>query len=203
MAGPVATRRSAILAGITAIAGCSTVDRGVSRAGPGASPDEETPVEGNPAVGAATQLGDLSLSSPAFADGGAIPRRFGRDGDNVNPPLRIDGVPDGAASLALVLDDPDAPGGTFLHWLVWNVDPAVREIPVGWSPAAAAVGENDFGNRRYDGPDPPDSPHTYRFKLFAVGSTLDLDPPGSVKRLGRAMAGALLGRTQLRGEYAP
>ncbi|MFB6079967.1 MAG: YbhB/YbcL family Raf kinase inhibitor-like protein [Haloferacaceae archaeon] len=159
-------------------------------------------------LGDAGQRGDLRLVSPAFADGGRIPERYGHDAANVNPPLSIRNVPAGASSLTLVMDDPDAvePAGTvWLHWLVWNLPPATTRIQVGWDPTAvgAVEGTNDFGTRGYGGPAPPDREHSYRFKLYALDATLDLPRSASERAVGRAMRGHLLARTQLTGTYAP
>ncbi len=164
-----------------------------------------TPAE-NPAVGDVEQRGDLGLASPAFEDGGEIPRRYGFDGENVNPPLSVSGVPGGAGSLALVVDDPDAvepAGEVWLHWLVWNVDPSRTEIPEGWDPEGAVQGTNDFDERGYGGPAPPDEEHTYRFKLYAVGSTLGLSGSADKRDVGAAMQGDVLAQTQLTGTFAP
>ena len=148
-------------------------------------------------------MGDLRLTSSAFEAGATIPGRYGRNEENVNPALAIDGVPPDARSLALVVDDPDAPGGTFTHWLVWNVPPDVDGIPEGWTPPEAVEeGENDFGTVGYGGPAPP-SEHTYRFKLFALDTTLDLPGDADAAALGEAMDGHVLARTQLTGTYTP
>lgn len=184
-------------AGATAVAGCAGTDGGD---GDGGDEDGGDGTD-DPASGEAEGEGDLQLSSPAFDDGESIPERYTRDGENVNPPLEVDGVPAGAESLALVVDDPDAPGGTFVHWLAWNVPADVRSIPEGWDPPDEVVeGENDFGNVGYDGPDPPE-PHRYRFKLYALETTLDLQSGADVDALSDAMDGNVLARTQLAGTY--
>lgn len=151
---------------------------------------------------------DLSLSSPAFADGERIPEQYGYTEENVNPPLVVEGVPEGAVSLALVVDDPDAvePAGTVWdHWLVWNVDPGVDEIPTGWNAreAGAVEGQNDFGEHGYGGPNPPDREHTYRFRLYALDTSLDLGRSATKDDLEDAMAGHVLDRDLLEGTYAP
>jgi Raf kinase inhibitor-like YbhB/YbcL family protein len=156
----------------------------------------------NPALGAVTDTGGLELTSPAFDEGGAIPDRYGRDADNVNPPLSIGGVPEETASLALLMDDPDTPGGAFLHWLVWSVPASTREVPEGWDPAEATVGENDFGTTGYGGPAPPSGEHTYRFKLYALDTTLSLPESAGQGEVGDAMRGHVLARAQLAGTHA-
>ncbi len=127
-----------------------------------------------------------ALSSPAFNPGASIPPKYTCDGADVSPPLRVRETPDGVESLALVVDDPDAPSDSpFVHWLLWNVPPDTETIPaeVPQEPTVsmldgAVQGTNDFGEIGYRGPCPPegDGPHTYRFTILALDTTLDLDP---------------------------
>ncbi len=150
----------------------------------------------------------LRLTSPAFDDGTAIPRQYGYRKRNVNPPLVIEGVPEGTGSLALVVDDPDAmgpAGKVWDHWVVWNVSPDVGEIPDGWNAArtGAEEGTNDYGSRGYGGPNPPNREHTYRFRLFALDSTLDLPPSTDVDGLVSAATGHVVEETTLTGTYSP
>lgn len=111
----------------------------------------------------------IVLSSPAFADGGAIPARYSRDGADVPPPLRWSGIPAGTAELALVLVDPDAPRGTFVHWIVAGLDPTLDGIEDG-APTHKVEGMNSWGEIGYGGPQPPpdDPPHRYVFTLYAL-----------------------------------
>lgn len=151
-------------------------------------------------------MSDLTLSSPAFDDGDPIPCRYGYTEANVNPPLEIDGVPDDADSLALVLDDPDAlePAGRIWdHWLVWNIDPDTRRIPEDWTPTTAVEGTNDYEERGYGGPNPPDREHTYCFHLYALDDTLDPGPGATKDELEAAMDGHVLDDALLKGTYAP
>lgn len=148
----------------------------------------------------------LQLTSPAFADGEPIPDTYGYTAENVNPPLAIDGVPEETTSLALVMDDPDAvepAGKVWDHWVVWNIDPATSTIPEDWDVAGAVEGRNDYGERGYGGPNPPDRRHTYRFRLFALDRHLDLGTDATTDDLESAMAGAVVAETQLDGTYAP
>lgn len=186
------TRRGILVACTPILAGCSGL------------PWRDTPAPShNPVLGAVSQLNDLELATPAFEAGGTIPEKYGKAHQNVNPPLSVRGVPDAAETLAFLLDDPDAPGGTFIHWLVWNIPPNIGTIPEGWTPPeSVSQGTNDFGNVGYDGPKPP-SKHTYRFKLFAVDTTVDLSRSVSPKVLGEAMDGHILAQTQLTGTFAP
>jgi Raf kinase inhibitor-like YbhB/YbcL family protein len=146
------------------------------------------------------------LTSPAFEEGAAIPRKYGFDEENVNPPLSISNVPSDAETLVLVMDDPDAvepAGKVWLHWLVWNVPPSRTEIPEDWDAAEAVEGVNDFDERGYGGPAPPDEEHTYRFKLYAVATALDVPESASKRDLGQAMQGEVLAATQLEGTFTP
>ncbi|MFB6121384.1 MAG: YbhB/YbcL family Raf kinase inhibitor-like protein, partial [Halobacteriaceae archaeon] len=147
----------------------------------------------------------LELTSPAFDDGEPIPERHGYTEADVNPPLSIDGVPDDAESLALVVDDPDArepAGKVWDHWVVWNMDPDTTEMPEDWAAASAVEGENDYGERGYGGPNPPDREHTYRFRLYALDTELDLPPGASKADLEDAMAGHVVAEASLTGTYA-
>ncbi|MFB6069447.1 MAG: YbhB/YbcL family Raf kinase inhibitor-like protein [Halanaeroarchaeum sp.] len=148
----------------------------------------------------------LRLSSPAFDDGDAIPDRYGYTADDVNPPLEISGVPGGCESLALVMDDPDAvepAGKVWDHWIVWNLDPDTSEIPEAWDAADAVEGRTDYGEVGYGGPNPPDREHTYRFRLYALDVTLDLEEGATSDDLEAAMEGAILATATLEGTYAP
>lgn len=149
-------------------------------------------------------MSELSLSSPAFGDGERIPEEHGYAERNVNPPLRIDGVPDEAAALVLIVDDPDArePAGTVWdHWLVWDIDPGREEIPEDWSPTEATEGQNDFGEHGYGGPNPPDREHTYRFRLYAVDEPLGLPPSTDKEGLIDAMTGRTVAKARIDGTY--
>jgi len=149
---------------------------------------------------------DLTLSSPAFEDGGPIPEKHGYRERNVNPPLSISGVPGAAESLALILDDPDArepAGKVWDHRIVWNIAPETSAIPEDWSPQTAIEGGNDYGETGYDGPNPPDREHTYRFLLYALDTTLDLSPTATKADLYDAAEGHVVEKAELHGSYAP
>jgi Raf kinase inhibitor-like YbhB/YbcL family protein len=184
-------RRRELLAGLAVVsAGCT---------GPSATTATEPPA----ATDTEATMENLTVTSPAFEDGAPIPDRYGKAYENVNPPLRFEGVPDDASSLAVVVDDPDAPGGTFDHWLVWNVPPDTSEIPDGWEPPAGVVqGTNDFGNVQYDGPKPP-SEHTYQFEGYALDAELDLERGANKDALEAAMEGLVLASGMLTGSFAP
>ncbi len=148
----------------------------------------------------------LRLTSSAFGSGEPIPAVYTCDGEDLTPPLRWETVPPGAASLALVLKDPDAPGETFVHWLVANIPAEIAEHPRGWSPTAnsgTVVGRNDFGDEAYAGPCPPPShdAHTYEFSIFALDVLLDLDDGFRLPDLEEAMEGHTIARGALSAEY--
>jgi Raf kinase inhibitor-like YbhB/YbcL family protein len=150
----------------------------------------------------AAPLTDLELTSGDFSAGGSIPSRFTCDGRNDNPNLRIDGVPERTKSLALILEDPDAPKGTFTHWLVWNIAPETKEFTTGTTPNGVVQGVNDFGKAGYGGPCPPSGEHRYRFQLYALDTTLKLPATSKRKAVDAALAGHILGQTTLTGRYS-
>jgi Raf kinase inhibitor-like YbhB/YbcL family protein len=138
----------------------------------------------------------LRITTPAFNDGNAIPRQYTCDGENAPPPLNLSGSPVRAKSLALILDDPDAPGGTFTHWLVWNL-PAQSHGVVGME------GTNDFGKRGYGGPCPPPGPaHRYVFHLYALDGSLSLPPSATRAELDAAMRGHVVAEARFTGKYS-
>ena len=145
--------------------------------------------------------GKMKISSPAFQDGGTIPEKFSKNGQNLNPELRIEGTPAEAKSLALIVDDPDAPVGLFTHWLVWNIDPKTTEIAENSVPKGGIQGTNDFPGQRYDGPQPPSGTHRYYFKVFALDRMLDLKSGVKRKEVDAAMQGHVIAEGQLMGRY--
>jgi hypothetical protein len=148
-----------------------------------------------------TQPGGLRVSSPVFENNGTIPKKYGCEGENVNPSLKIEHVPSGAKSIALVFDDIDAPRGTYVHWILWNIDPGTREIKENSIPEGAIQGVNDFKKRNYGGPCPPTRPHRYVFKTYVLDTLLDLQADSAKPDLEKAMEGHILGQAQLKGTY--
>src|SRR5437588_1658413 len=146
--------------------------------------------------------GKMKITSPAFQEGGTIPEKFSKNGQNVNPELRIEGAPAEAKSLALIVDDPDAPVGLFTHWLVWNVDPKTTEIAENSVPKGGLQGTNDFPGQRYDGPRPPFGTHRYYFKIFALDQMLDLKPGAKRRDVDAAVEGHVIGQGELMGRYS-
>jgi Raf kinase inhibitor-like YbhB/YbcL family protein len=144
----------------------------------------------------------MKISSPDFADGAAIPARFTCDGQDINPALEISGVPSAAASLVLIVDDPDAPRGTWNHWLVWNIAPSTGKIAARSVPAGSVQGRTDFGTAKYGGPCPPSGTHRYYFRLFALDVKLSLTAGADRKALDKAMADHVLASAELMGRYS-
>ena len=143
----------------------------------------------------------MELKSPAFEKGGKIPAKYTCDGDDVSPPLEIVDIPEETETLALVMDDPDAPMGVFDHWVVWNIPADTTEIPEDTQPDGTP-GRNDFGRLDYGGPCPPSGTHTYRLRVYALDRDLDL-PRGSAKgELQREMEGHVLDESLLTGDYS-
>jgi Raf kinase inhibitor-like YbhB/YbcL family protein len=143
----------------------------------------------------------MKITSPAFQEGGDIPAKFSRDGENINPALRISGTPADAKSLVLIMDDPDAPVVLFTHWLVWNIDPKTTEIAEHSVPSGAVQGTNDFPGAGYGGPQPPSGTHRYYVKIFALDQTLSLRAGAKRKELDKAMNGHVIAQGQLMGRY--
>jgi len=143
----------------------------------------------------------VKITSPAFEHEGKIPSKYTCDGKDISPPLRFEDVPKGAASLALVMDDPDAPMGTFDHWVVWNIPPETRSVEEGREPSGVQ-GKTSFGRMGYGGPCPPRGVHRYFFKLYALDTVLNL-PAGSRKKdLEEAMKGHVIEQAVLMGKYS-
>jgi Raf kinase inhibitor-like YbhB/YbcL family protein len=144
----------------------------------------------------------ISITSPAFQAGGDIPAKFTCNGSNISPELRISGVPNEAKSLVLIIDDPDAPRGLFTHWIVWNIDPKTTQVAENSAPVGAVQGTSDFGKRNYGGPCPPSGTHRYFFKMFALGTKLDLKPSARRAELDAAMHGHVLAQGELMARYS-
>ena len=143
----------------------------------------------------------MTITSSAFQQAGNIPSKFTCDGNNKNPPLQIAEIPSGAKSLALVVDDPDAPSGLFTHWVVWNISPRTNAITEASAPKGVQ-GTNDFGKSGYGGPCPPSGMHRYSFKIFALDRELDLPSGSKRSQLDAAMKGHIVGQGELIGRYA-
>jgi Raf kinase inhibitor-like YbhB/YbcL family protein len=143
----------------------------------------------------------LKITSSAFQEGGNIPSKFTCDGSDTSPSLQITGVPSGAKSLVLIADDPDAPGGLFTHWLLWNIPPQTNSIAEGSAPKGVQ-GANDFGKTGYRGPCPPPGTHRYSFKVFALDRELELRSGAKRSQVDAAMKGHVIAQGELVGRYA-
>ena len=148
----------------------------------------------------------LQISSSAFSEGQMIPRQYTCDGTDISPALSWHGVPEGTRSLALICDDPDAPVGTWVHWVLFNIDPGKTGLPARISPDAevaggARHGTNDFRRLGYGGPCPPGGTHRYFFKLYALDTALELEAGATKAQLEAAMQGHILAQAQLMGKY--
>lgn len=143
----------------------------------------------------------LTLNSPAFQHQQAIPSQYTCEGQDINPPLEISGIPENTQTLALIVDDPDAPNGVWDHWLLWNISPETTRIAESQPPREAVSGTNSFGLREYGGPCPPSGTHHYHFRLYALDTDLNLPIGARKKELERAMQGHILAKAELVGTY--
>jgi Raf kinase inhibitor-like YbhB/YbcL family protein len=149
---------------------------------------------------------DIKLSSAAFAEGEMIPKQYSCDGEDISPPLAWQNTPAGTKTFALICDDPDAPMGTWVHWVMFNIPPDTTELPENTPPQeelanGAKQGTNDFRKIGYGGPCPPGGTHRYYFKLYALDTELDLKANITKAGLLQAMEGHILAVAQLMGKY--
>ncbi len=153
-----------------------------------------------------TTMQNISISAEAFQTGGAIPEEYTCDGSDVSPALSWRGIPSNAKSIALIMDDPDAPMGTFVHWVLFNIPPGMTKLPRGVPKNrtlndGSSQGITDFGRTGYGGPCPPGGTHRYYFRIYALDTMLDLQPGSSRKQLENAMKGHILATGELMGNY--
>jgi Raf kinase inhibitor-like YbhB/YbcL family protein len=143
---------------------------------------------------------ELIIKSPAFKEREQIPKKYGASGEDTNPSLTIQGVPPEAKTLALIMEDPDAPHGTFNHWVVWNIPAATSQISE--HAKIGVEGLNSLGQRGYTGPEPPSGTHRYFFKVYALDVELHLDADVSKEVLQKAMSGHVLAEGGLMGLFS-
>ncbi|MBN1618465.1 YbhB/YbcL family Raf kinase inhibitor-like protein [Candidatus Dojkabacteria bacterium] len=148
----------------------------------------------------------MKVSSPSFINNGFIPSLYTCDGSNLNPELVVEEIPGSTKSLALIVDDPDAPMGIWTHWIVWNIIPKKSQtnklnIPQGATPQNSVVGVNDFGNNNYDGPCPPNGTHRYFFRIVALDNTINIQEESNANDLQKAIEGHIIEQAQLIGLY--
>jgi Raf kinase inhibitor-like YbhB/YbcL family protein len=144
---------------------------------------------------------NMKLTSTEFLDNQFIPSKYTCDGEDINPELNISGVPSGTKSLVLIMDDPDAPAGTWVHWIMWNIKPETTSIAEGSVPKGAVEGITSFNKTGYGGPCPHQGTHHYNFKLYALDTLLNLSPSSKKEDLVLAMQGHILEQTILIGLY--
>jgi hypothetical protein len=149
----------------------------------------------------------MKLESTAFTANEMIPFPYTCDGQDISPPLTWDSPPTGTQSLALIVDDPDAPGEIFVHWVLYDLPPEIQELPQGVAdrdtlPGGGKQGKNDFGKLGYGGPCPPSGLHRYFFKLYALDRELGLKSGATKAQLEAAMNGHILAAAELIGRYA-
>lgn len=141
---------------------------------------------------------ELKVTSEAFVNGGEIPAKYTCDAEGINPPLHVENIPEDAKTLALLVEDPDAPNGVFDHWVVWNIDP-VTDIAEHSNPGTS--GDNSAGKSGYHPPCPPSGSHRYYFYVFALDASLDLLAGASKEELQTTMKGHVLGKGSIMGRY--
>jgi len=149
---------------------------------------------------------DIKVTSSAFSEGGMIPKNYTCDGEDISPPLSWAGVPEGTKSIALICDDPDAPMGTWVHWVIFNIPADIRELSSNIPPLpvienGAKQGINGFRKHGYRGPSPPGGTHRYFFKLYALDIEVDLPSETTKEQLLKAMEGHVLAKGQIMGKY--
>ena len=148
----------------------------------------------------------MILESPAFENGGTIPKKYGYKNGNLSIPLKISEIPEGTKSLALIMDDPDAMGVVgkiWVHWVLWNISPNTKEILENSISKNSVEGKTDFGEIGYGGPAPPDKEHIYIFKLYALDITLNLKQGSTKTEVEKSMKEHILIDTKLEGKFAP
>jgi len=143
---------------------------------------------------------ELTITSPAFKHNQPIPPKYTCDGQDVNPPLNIEGIPANTKSLALIVDDPDAPMGTWDHWIVWNILPTTTTIKENTIPGEEGL--NDFRKHNYGGPCPPSGTHRYYFKVYALDTKLTLNQNSKKGDLEKEMKAHILAKGELIGLYS-
>lgn len=144
----------------------------------------------------------IKITSSAFSQNATIPQKYTCTGENINPPLSIEGVPENTKSLALIIDDPDASRGTFTHWIIFNIDPQTTEIKENSFPKDAILGKNDSGNLKYRGPCPPSGTHRYFFTIYALDTNLNFSQPPDIKEINKAMEGHIIDSSQIMAKYS-
>lgn len=144
----------------------------------------------------------MKILSSAFKNNAEIPSKYTCDGDNVNPPLEFVGIPESAKSLVLIVDDPDAPTNTWIHWVVYSISPKTTNVEKNSIPEGGIEGMTDFGKLGYGGPCPPSGTHRYFFKLYALDTTLNLPQSATKQMIEQKMQGQIIDQAGLIGLYS-
>jgi Raf kinase inhibitor-like protein, YbhB/YbcL family len=178
-----------LLAGMLLVSGCiqNEKERNTSNESPDTGKGDEN-----------VDIQDIKVFSSAFASNGSIPGKYTCDGQNINPPLEFEGIPEEAESLVLIVDDPDAPTKTFTHWIVWNIEP-VAKIEEDSIPGVEGI--NDFKKIGYGGPCPPSGTHRYYFRVYALDRQFELKAGAGRKNLENEMIGHIIAEGELMGKY--
>lgn len=154
-----------------------------------------------PNIMSSTSKSKMELTSPTFVGGATIPVKYTCKGDDISPPLEVSGVPAGAKSLVLTLEDPDAPAGTWDHWVAFNIDPKTLIISEGAASTTGTLGSNSSGTVAYEGPCPPSGTHRYVFTLYALSKTISLSEGASKSAVTSALNGDVLAMAELMGKF--
>ena len=165
-----------------------------------AVPASEAPTEEETVAEEGETPMEMTITSPAFMEGEAVPQKFSCDGDNLSPELIWSGIPDGTASLVFIMDDPDAPVGLWVHWVLFNLPANSTGLAEG-AIGQGVDGLNSWGETGYGGPCPPGGTHRYFHKLYALDTTLDLEAGATVDTIEAAMEGHILSQAELMGTY--
>jgi Raf kinase inhibitor-like YbhB/YbcL family protein len=195
-----------VIALLVLFSGCIS-DQSGTTAGDESPTNKETPSEQWTQKEGEAILKQISISSDAFENGGSLPVDYTRDGDDCSPALSWEGLPEGTRSIALIVDDPDAPGKTWVHWVIYNIPASRNGLPSGVAKNntlddGSLQGMNDFGKIGYGGPCPPaGKPHRYVFKVYALDTTLSLKSGAAKAQLEAAMSGHILAQGELIGKY--
>jgi hypothetical protein len=144
----------------------------------------------------------MQIKSNAFENNRNIPSKYTADGQDINPDLEISEIPSEAKTIVLIVDDPDAPAGTWTHWLVWNIQVSGNKAIIQEDSIPGIQGQNDFNKNNWGGPAPPSGEHRYFFRAYALSSELDLEEKASRQQLEQAMQGKILAQAELIGKYS-
>ena len=144
----------------------------------------------------------MKITSSAFENNSPIPPKYTCDGNDFSPPLQFSEVPTEAKSLVLICDDPDAPGQTWVHWTIWNIDPKTTQIEEGTVPSGIVQGLTSFGQVGYGGPCPPSGTHRYFFKLYALDNKLNIPYQAGKEDLEKVMVGRIIAQAEIIGTYS-